>query len=83
MKPLIPKPTGSYYGRPWLDIKNGYVVLDAGQVVGRTMLHLQAPGGHPWFWTITVRAFPPSIHNRGYSATREQAMASFKSRWLS
>jgi hypothetical protein len=29
-------------------------------------------------WTITAREQPPSIHNRGYSATREQAMVDFK-----
>jgi hypothetical protein len=80
---LVLKPTGSHYGRPWLDKENDYVVLDAGQIVGRIMLHPQAPGGHPWFWTITARAFPPSIHIRGYSATREQAMADFKALWLS
>jgi hypothetical protein len=33
--------------------------------------------------TITARDYPRSIHTRGYSATREQAMADFKSRWLS
>jgi hypothetical protein len=25
---------------------------------------------------------PPSIHSRGYSPMREQAMADFKKRWL-
>jgi hypothetical protein len=25
---------------------------------------------------------PPSVYNKGYSATREQAMADFKARWL-
>jgi hypothetical protein len=25
----------------------------------------------------------PSVHNRGYCATREEAMAAFKARWLS
>jgi hypothetical protein len=36
----------------------------------------------PWFWTITAVEFPPSVYNKGYSATREQAMADFKARWL-
>jgi hypothetical protein len=31
---------------------------------------------------ITDRYFPPSVHNRGYSATREGAMADFKKQWL-
>src|SRR5262245_4200208 len=35
----------------------------------------------PWFWTITAREIPPSVDSRGYSATREQAMADFKARW--
>jgi alkylated DNA nucleotide flippase Atl1 len=51
------------------------------RVVGRIMLHPQAPKDQPWFWTITAREIPPSVHNRGYSASREQAMADFKARW--
>ena len=35
-----------------------------------------------WFWTITAMDYPPTIHSRGYSATREQAMAEFKAQWL-
>jgi hypothetical protein len=49
-------------------------VLDAGEVVGRIMLHPQAPPGQPWFWTITTLDKPPSVYSRGYAATREQAM---------
>lgn len=45
---------------------------------GRIMLHPQAPEGRPWFWTITPREHPPSIHSRGYSETREQAIQDFK-----
>ena len=59
-----------------------YDVRDnAGKVVGRIMLHPQAPKDQPWFWTITAREIPPSVHNHGYSVTREQAMADFKARW--
>src|SRR5262245_19981152 len=53
-----------------------------GKVVGRIMLHPQTPKDQPWFWTITAREMPPSVHNHGYSASREQAMADFKARWL-
>jgi hypothetical protein len=35
----------------------------------------------PWFWTITVRV-PQSPHDRGYAASREEAMANFKAAWL-
>jgi hypothetical protein len=59
-----------------------YEVFDSNRrVVGRIMLHPQAPKDLPWFWTITARKIPPSVHNRGYSATREQAMADFKKQW--
>ena len=51
-------------------------------VVGRIMLHPQAPKDQPWFWTITAREIPPSDHNHGYSATREQAMVDFKARYI-
>jgi hypothetical protein len=53
-----------------------YVVLDGGRVIGRIMLHPQASEHQPWFWTITA-----VNHPKGYSATREQAMADFKARW--
>jgi len=80
MMTLILKKTAAAMSGEWSD--NDYVVLDGGKVVGRIMLHPQAPQGQPWFWTITELKFPPSVHNHGYSATREQAMADFRARWL-
>jgi hypothetical protein len=53
----------------------------SGPVVGRIMLHPQAPKDQPWFWTITAREAKPSVYNSGYSGRREQAMADFKARW--
>ena len=77
---LILKSLSSYYSKPWS--KNDYVVLNGRrQVVGRIMLHPQAPQGKPWFWTITALEQPPSIDNKGYSATREEAMAAFKAQF--
>ena len=75
MQILFLKQTAALYG---IGSDDDYVVLDAGQTIGRIMLHPQAPQGQSWFWTITARKQPPSIHNHGYCVTREQAMAAFK-----
>jgi len=44
------------------------------------MRHPQALEAQPWFCTITARVQPPSVYNRGYAASREQAMRYFKAR---
>ena len=54
----------------------------SGPVVGRIMRHPQASDGQPWFWTITAREQPSSVYNRGYAASREQAMRYLKARYL-
>jgi hypothetical protein len=63
--------------------KDDYDVLDASRVIGRIMLHPQAPEGRPWFWTITASEYPRTINSRGYSPTREGAMADIEGQWLS
>jgi hypothetical protein len=56
-------------------------VCEGDRCIGRIFLSVQAPQGRPWFWTITAMDYPPTIHSRGYSATREQAMMDFKAQW--
>jgi hypothetical protein len=48
------------------------------------MFHPLTPKGRPWFWAITARAREraPSLDDRGYAVTLEQAMADFKARWV-
>ena len=78
---LVLKTTRSQYGSPF-DTENDYVVLDDDRLIGRIFLSPQSPPDRNWMWTITARDFPRSIHTRGYSETREQAMADFKAQWL-
>ena len=59
--------------------KDDRVVLYGGRVIGRIFLSPQAPAARNWMWTITVMDYPRTIHSRGYSATREQAMADLRS----
>jgi hypothetical protein len=59
----------------WSD--DDYDVFDGEQRIGRIMWTHAASRDIPWFWMITARV-PQSTHDRGYAASREQAMADFK-----
>jgi hypothetical protein len=78
MKTLTLKPTASHYGGEWA--ADDYVVLRDSEVIGRIIKRPLAPTAQKWFWTITTLEQKPSIDNRGYSATREEAMTDFKAR---
>ena len=78
---LILKKTESIYRIGAGD--DDYAVLDGDRVIGRIFLSPASPPDRNWMWTITAKDFPYSIHNRGYSETREQAMMEFKAQWLS
>jgi hypothetical protein len=67
-------------GRRWSD--DDYDVYDGERVIGRILLHPQAPEGWPWFWTITAQRRKASMADRGYAASREDALTDFKSMWF-
>jgi len=80
---LVLVSAGKSRGRDW--DKDDYDVRlgdKGGPVVGRITRHPQAPEAQPWFWTITAREQPPSVYNRGYAASREQAMRYFRARYI-
>jgi hypothetical protein len=71
---LFLKPTG-------LGQRDDYEAFDdARRPIGRILWTHAASRETPWFWTVTAR-IPNYPNDRGYAATREEAMAAFKSAW--
>ena len=56
-----------------------YNVFDDGQCVGHVLHDLYGPEGRSWFWSIDVSE-QQNIQDRGYAASREQALTDFDAR---
>ena len=63
------------------DDRDSFAIFNGERCVGHIMHTQQSPEGKPWFWTLFARG-GPSMPDRGYAATREQAMADFEAEWL-
>lgn len=77
---VILQRAADYFGEPWTDVENDFIVSNNGYVIGRITLYPQLEG-KCWYWTITDR-WRNALRNFGYSADRDQALEEFKAQWL-
>jgi hypothetical protein len=62
--------------------EDDFDVRDGDRIIGRIVRHPQAPREAPWFWAITAESHRVSLADRGYAASREDAVVQFTAQWL-
>ena len=64
------------------DNRDSFAIFDGEACIGHIMRTQKSPEDKSWFWTIFVGVAPGIVCDRGYAATREQAIADFEAEWL-